>query len=67
MTAASTAGEDADTLQRAQLVGKIQETARSVAETAGDLGRSAENVNGSTEEVGLSMEKIAGGPAYSRR
>jgi methyl-accepting chemotaxis protein len=44
-----------------ELVGKIQETAKSVADTAIDLQRSAENVNGTTEEVGSSMEKIAAG------
>ncbi|SEU02986.1 methyl-accepting chemotaxis protein [Myxococcus fulvus] len=44
-----------------ELVGKIQETAKSVADTAIDLQRSAENVNGSTEEVGSSMNIIAGG------
>ncbi|MCE9670721.1 HAMP domain-containing methyl-accepting chemotaxis protein [Myxococcus stipitatus] len=44
-----------------ELVGKIQETAKSVADTAIDLQRSAENVNGSTEEVGSSMNIIAEG------
>ncbi|MDY7227690.1 methyl-accepting chemotaxis protein [Hyalangium rubrum] len=44
-----------------ELVGKIQDTAKSVADTAIDLQRSAENVNGSTEEVGSSMKKIADG------
>ncbi len=35
-----------------ELVGKIQDTATSVADTARDLQSSAENVNGTNEEVG---------------
>ncbi len=44
-----------------ELVGHIQNTARSVADSASELERSAENVNESTEEVEESMKRIATG------